>query len=113
MLERLNRLVETVIYVGFMAVCACLLITACTNSDVVRQEMRNESENNYGVMRTVTAYSSTGQQIGQWHGKIDVQYTTSTSDVQNAERVDVVIFDGKEPVDRIIISGATVIVDND
>lgn len=104
MLERLNRLVETVIYVGFMAVCVCLLFAACTNSDVVRQEMRNESENNYGVMRTVTAYSSTGQQIGQWHGKIDVQYT---------DRVDVVIFDGKEPVDRIIISGATVIVDND
>lgn len=113
MLERLNGLVETVFYVGFMAVCACLLFAACTNSDVVRQEMRNESENNYGVMRTVTAYSSTGQQIGQWHGKIDVQYTISTSDMQNAERVDVVIFDGKEPVDRIIISGATVIVDND
>ncbi len=113
MLERLNRLVETVIYVGFMAVCACLLIAACTNSDMVRNQLKNESENNYGIMRTVTAYSSTGQQIGQWHGKIDVQYTTSTSDVQYVDRVDVVIFDGEKPVDRIIISGATVIVDND
>lgn len=88
-------------------------MAGCTNSDWVRNQLKNESESMYGVMRTVTAYSSTGEQIGQWHGKIDVQYATSTSDVQNAERVDVVIFDGEKPVDRIIISGATVIVDND
>lgn len=84
-----------------------------TNSDGVRYQLKVESEYNYGVMRTVTAYSSTGEQIGQWHGKIDVQYTYSTSEVQNAERVDLVIFDGSTPIDRIIISGAIVIVDND
>lgn len=88
-------------------------MAGCTNSDMARYQLKNESENNYGVMRTVTAYSSTGEQIGQWHGKIDVQYTTSTSDVQNAERVDIVVFDGSTPIDRIIISGGIVIVDND
>lgn len=91
----------------------CIAVSACTNSDIAREEMRKESEDNYGVMRTVTAYSATGEQIGQWHGKIDVEYVTSTSEVQNAERVDVVVFDGEDPVDRIVISGATVIVDND
>ena len=88
-------------------------MAGCTNSDKARYQLKQESEDNYGVMRTVTAYSSTGEQIGQWHGKIDVQYTTSTSDVQHAERVDLVIFDGSTPIDRIIISGAIVIVDND
>lgn len=88
-------------------------LSGCTNSDMAREQLRRESEANYGVMRTVTAYGATGEQIGQWHGKIDVQYTVSSSDVQNAERVDLVIFDGETPVDRIIISGAIVIVDND
>lgn len=88
-------------------------MAGCTNSDEVRYQLKAESENNYGVMRTVTAYSSTGEQIGQWHGKMDVQYTYSTSEVQRVERVDIVIFDGSTPIDRIIISGAIVIVDND
>ena len=94
-------------------IIAALLVASlsgCTNSDVAREQLRQESENNYGIMRTVTAYSSTGEQIGQWHGKIDVQYVGGES---YAERVDVVVFDGATPVDRIIISGATVVVDND
>ena len=86
-------------------------MAGCTNSDEARYQLKRESEDNYGVMRTVTAYSSTGQQIGQWHGKIDVQYGSEYSSPM--ERVDVVIFDGDTPIDRIIISGATVIVDND
>lgn len=95
-----------------MALCAAQLVMAgCSNSDRARAGMRRESEDNYGIMRTVTAYSSTGEQIGQWHGKIDVQYTCDAESTN--ERVDLVIFDGDEPVDRIIISGATVIVDND
>ena len=98
-------------------VCVLALILAlvgCTNSDRVRNEMRNESEDNYGVMRTVTAYSITGERIGEWHGKIDVQYTYdgTTSTCANG-RIDIVVFDGETPVDRIIISGATVVVDND
>ena len=92
---------------------ASLFVCGCTNSDVAREQLRQESENNYGVMRTVTAYSSTGEQIGQWHGKIDVQYTDTSSESSHMERVDIVVFDGETPVDRIIISGATVIVDND
>lgn len=88
-------------------------LSGCTNSDQVRYQLKAESENNYGVMRTVTAYSSTGEQIGQWHGKIDVAYTDTSSESSHMERVDIVVFDGETPVDRIIISGATVIVDND
>ena len=85
----------------------------CTNSDKARYEMKMESEDNYGVMRTVTAYSTTGEQLGQWHGKIDVQYMDTTSSYNYADRVDLVIFDGSKPIDRIIISGAIVVVDND
>lgn len=92
---------------------ASLFVCGCTNSDMAREQLRRESEANYGVMRTVTAYSSTGEQIGQWHGKIDVQYTDTSSESSHMERVDIVVFDGETPVDRIIISGATVIVDND
>lgn len=87
-------------------------LSGCTNSDMAREQLRRESEANYGVMRTVTAYSSTGEQIGQWHGKIDVQYTDTSSESSYMSRVDLVIFDGETPVDRIIISGAIVIVDN-
>ena len=81
-----------------------------TNSDEARYQMRQEAEQNYGVMRTVTAYSSTGEQIGQWHGKIDVQYWNGET---TYPRVDIVIFDGSTPIDRIIVSDAIVIVDND
>ena len=93
-----------------MAALLAASLCACTNSDVVRKQLRQESEDNYGVMRTVTAYSSTGEQIGQWHGKIDVDYTDSEGYM---DRVDLVVFDGSTPIDRIIISGAIVIVDND
>jgi len=92
---------------------ASLFVCGCTNSDMAREQLRRESETNYGVMRTVTAYSSTGEQIGQWHGMIDVEYTDTSSESSHMERVDIVVFDGETPVDRIIISGATVIVDND
>lgn len=88
-------------------------LSGCTNSDAVRYQLKKESEDNYGVMRTVTAYSSTGEQIGQWHGKIDVQYTDTSSESSYMPRVDLVIFDGETPADRVIISGAIVIVDND
>ena len=98
------------------AVC-CMLALAlcgCTNSDKARESMRKDSEDNYGVMRTVTAYSANGREIGQWHGKIDVQYEYDSSSGGTANgRVDLVVFDGAEPVDRIIISGAIVVVDND
>lgn len=88
-------------------------MAGCTPSDGVRYQLKAESENNYGVMRTVTAYSSTGEQIGQWHGKIDVQYSYGSDQSSTMDRVDIVVFDGEKAIDRIIISGAIVIVDND
>lgn len=89
-------------------------LSGCTNSDIARNQMSKESENNFGVMRTVTAYSQTGEEIGQWHGKIDVQYKYDSSSGGTANgRVDLVVFDGNTPIDRIIISGAIVVVDND
>lgn len=100
----IGRKTAAVVFALTLALCGC------TNSDVVREQMRQESEDNYGVMRTVTAYSSTGEQIGQWRGKIDVQYWDGES---TYPRVDVVVFDGSTPIDRVIISGATVVVDND
>lgn len=91
-----------------IALALAIVSCGCTNSDKAREQMRQEAEDSYGVMRTVTAYSSTGEQVGQWHGKIDVQYWDG-----GYPRVDVVVFDGSTPTDRIIISGATVVVDND
>ena len=90
-----------------------LSLCACTNSDRVRNKMRDESEDNYGVMRTVTAYSTTGEKIGEWHGKIDVQFMYDGVDAGANGRVDIVVFDGSNPVDRVVISGAIVVVDND
>ena len=102
------RLLAALAYVTLCLTCAC------TPSDIARQDMKNESEMHYGVMRTVTAYSATGERIGEWHGSIDVQYADHAGGGDAAgDRVDLVIFDGSEPVDRVIISGATVIVDND
>lgn len=99
----------------FFVVCtlAFAMMLGCTNSDRARRDMRRDAENNYGVMRTVTAYSNTGEQIGEWHGKIDVQYTDTSSEASYMPRVDLVVFDGDKPVDRVIISGAIVVVDND
>lgn len=96
-------------------VALALTLTGCaTNSDKARYEMKQQSEDNYGVMRTVTAYTQAGEQIGQWHGKIDVTYAyDGGSESKINGRVDLVVFDGSEPVDRIVISNAIVIVDND
>lgn len=93
---------------------ACLLLCGCSESDRARSEMKNESEHGCGVMRTVSAYSATGEKIGEWHGKIDVDYVAGSSSVGEVIRVDIVIFDGEDAIDRIVISGdSTVIVDND
>lgn len=92
-----------------------VLLTACSNSDMARQRLKNEAEDNYGVMRTVTVYSQTGEKIESYHGKIDIAYgTDSSSSSEPTNKVDLVFFDGSEPVDRVVISGpAIVIADND
>lgn len=66
----------------------------------------------HGVMRTVTAFSATGELIGQWHGKIAVKYTGMSS-YGSGTRVTLVFYDGEAAVDRVDISEATVIVDED
>ena len=106
----MSRLRQNVSLMACLMLVGTLALSGCTNSDRARETLRRESEDNYGVMRTVTAYGATGEQIGQWHGKIDVQYISSTSD---HPRVDLVFFDGDTPVDRVIISGGIVVVDND
>lgn len=106
------RIKKSALFV-FGIMLAFSMMVGCTNSDKARQNMRIDAENNYGVMRTVTAYSSTGEKIGEWHGKIDVQYTDTSSSSSYMPRVDLVVFDGSKPVDRVIISGAIVVVDND
>lgn len=85
-------------------------LVGCSNADMARQRLKEESENSYGVMRTVTVFSQTGEQIAEYHGKIDVEY----GDASGMGKVDLVFFDGDDPVDRIVITGdAVVIVDND
>jgi len=99
---------------AIVVVLLAVALAGCTETNRARYEKRMESEHGYGVMRTVTAYSSTGEQIGQWHGKIDVDYVVSdTGGGGSNERVDILVFDGETVVDRIIISGATVIVDEE
>ena len=98
---------KAVVAFATMMLLAMCMLAGCTPSDVARGKLKRESEISYGVTRTVTAYSHTGEQIGKWHGKIDVDYSDDN------DRVDIVVFDGKSPVDRIVISDATVIVDND
>ena len=94
------------------ALVSAALMSGCTNSDIARSQLMQESEDNCGVMRTVTAYQA-GVCIGEWHGKIDVQYTYSGT-YGACERVDLVMFDGNTAIDRVIISGdAAVVVDND
>lgn len=95
-----------------LCACTCGLAACAGNANTVRQQLRNEAVYEYGVMRTVTAYSATGEKIGQWHGKIDVQYVCNAENGAS-ERVDLVVFDGETAIDRIIISGAIVVVDND
>ena len=78
----------------------------------LRPGLKQEAEDGYGVMRTVTSYSQTGEPIGSWHGKINIEYGTSGDESSN--KVDLVFFDGDEPVNRIILSGPVIVVaDND
>jgi len=110
--KNLRAAIVATVAVFLMAGCTCSL-AACTNSDLAREQMRNESENNCGVMRTVTVYSQTGEKIDEWHGQIDVEYVCPSDTSHDMDRVDIVIFDGTEPVDRVIVSGGIVIVDDD
>lgn len=96
---------------GILAASACLMV-GCSNSDQARQQLKREAEDGYGVLRTVTAYSQTGEEIGSWYGKIDIEY--GGSDSESSDKVDLVFFDGDKPIDRVVISGpAIVVADNE
>ena len=99
-----------------LVLATTIALAGCSNSDIERQKLKNESEYNYGVQRTVKVYSTTGELVEEWHGCIDVDYAYDSSNnggVGNT-RIDLVFFDGQEAVDRIVISGnAIVVVDND
>lgn len=92
-----------------LIIAALIAASLAGCSSIERQQMRNQSEYGYGVPRTVTAYSTTGEQVGQWNGNIDVAYVAEGG----VPRVDLVIFDGEKAVDRVVISGAIVVVDNE
>ena len=99
-----------------LALASSLVLGACSNSDIERQKLKQESEVGFGVARTVTAYSQSGEKIGEWHGSIDVEYASDSNPNGGvgSERVDLVVFDGEKAIDRIVISGgAIVVVDND
>lgn len=98
-----------------LALAIVIGLSACSNSDIERQRLKFESEASYGVARTVKAYSATGEPIGEWHGRIDVEYVSEKTEGGVGDtRVDLVFFDGDTATDRIVISGgAIVVVDND
>lgn len=98
-----------------LAIAVVVALSACTNSGIEREKLKRESEFGYGVARTVKAYSSTGEPIGEWHGNIDVEYVSEKTEGGVGDtRVDLVFFDGDTATDRIVISGgAIVVVDND
>ena len=101
------RIAKTVAAASLIALSVCLL-AGCSNSDQARDRLKREAEDGYGVLRTVTAYSQTGEEIGSWYGKIDIDY--SDSDEDGIDKVDLVFFDGSEPVDRVVISGPAIVV---
>lgn len=69
-----------------------------------REKMRSETQR--GVERTVTAYSYTGERIGQWSGTIDVDYSDDN------QKVDMTFYDKDGSlVNRVILTNATVVVE--
>lgn len=94
------------------AVLSTAMLTGCSNSDQAREQLKRESEDSYGIPRTVTVYSQTGEKINSYYGRIDIEYGTTSEGA--TDKVDLVFFDGDKPVDRVVISGpAIVIADND
>lgn len=79
------------------------------SSSCSRQLTRMESEYGRGVLREVTLYTASGEQIGHWEGRIDVEYI--------ADRVDLVFFNEYGIAsDRVVInpgSGSLVVDETD
>ena len=96
-MSKAKKLITMLVLLGIFA-CVCVL-TACTAK--FERGMKDFTSNvSGGLNRTVTAYSATGEKIGEWSGKIDVEMS------DNKVKFDL---DGK----RTIIYNATVIVQED
>lgn len=96
-MSKAKKLITVLVLFGTLA-CVCVL-TACTAK--FERGMKDFTSNvSGGLDRTVTAYSATGEKIGEWSGKIDVEMS------DNKVKFDL---DGK----RTIIYNAPVIVQED
>ena len=96
-MSKAKKLITVLVLFGALA-CVCVL-TACTAK--FERGMKDFASNvSGGLDRTVTAYSATGEKIGEWSGKIDVEMS------DNKVKFDL---DGK----RTIIYNAPVIVQED
>ena len=91
------KLITVLVLIGIFAL-VCVL-TGC-GASFERSVKDFQSEYTGGLKRTVTAYSATGEKIGEWNGKIDVEMS------DNKVKFDL---DGK----RTIIYNAPVIVQED
>lgn len=98
MRKNINGIIDVALVVILVAVIALVIhLTACTAS--FRRGMKDwSSDVSGGLNRTVTAYSNTGEKIGEWSGKIDIEYD------DNKVKFDL---QGK----RVIITGGIVIAE--
>lgn len=65
-------------------------VTSCVKSAGFQRELKDwRSEHNGGIERVVTAYSYTGEELGQWEGKFDIseQSDEIKFDMENGKRV--------------------------
>lgn len=94
-----KKIITDVIKAGifFAIIAAVVCLTACTAN--FERNVKDWSSNvSGGLNRTVTAYSNTGEKIGEWSGKIDIEYD------ENKVKFDL---QGK----RVIITGGIVIAE--
>lgn len=85
-----------------------LLLWVGSWSSCQRWRAQISSETGAGVERTVTAYSYTGEKIGEWSGRIDFAMRGDDSGV------DLTFYDENGGIERrTVILNATVVVDGD
>lgn len=92
--------------VAVAALVIALIMWVSSLSSCARWQEKMRSETQRGVERTVTAYSYTGEQIGQWTGTIDVDYSDDN------QKVDMTFYDEDgNLVNRVILTNATVVIE--
>ena len=91
-----------------LAAIVAFLIWVGSWSSCQRWCAQISSETGAGVERTVTAYSYTGEKIGEWSGHIDFAMRRDDSGV------DLTFYDENGGIERrTVILNATVVVDGD